>query len=568
MTRTKKIKKFSLPIASLGLRYNWRIGLHRLILCMLILALMPLCPAPQPAHARGLIGKSSKVIPFIGVVVGWRHRNRVYRTSERFIQDRNQYYDGLLATAWQQLKQDKIKSVGRTRAAAYIKVHALIEQERAGQLAVAESRKHQARAQFHKRVEETVIYAAAGTRIAQEVIGSMLNGVDSMQQVLNRALSKFTSGGSDFLQDLQRIKQIASTLENVSSIVGGRVGATLGMVSGKIRFTIEQAELGVADIANLVQGDLQILHDELFILKEIGRKPTAGEVINQVKSNFLPEPSQEGSIPLDAIATILSELKAGDGSLKDEARRALNAGFAARCAEYSLSFGAQLESLKNSGQQELASEPATTSCKAVKLKKQGQETESEGIDELLEFEEGDEEEKEELPKVTASGTFSESMSAGSNTMGTTFQLTADFSAGTINGTLKGSRTSTPRGWMNCYNPADPSTELDRIDVNTTDSYEASFSGSIDKETGEFSITITPKGQTSATKVSLFTHEECLDKNSEKYPGEGGWNGKGTISGGVSKDGGIEFSTSWTYSWFYGEIQVTGQWSGNGIVEKP
>ncbi len=102
----------------------------------------------------------------------------------------------------------------------------------------------------------------------------------------------------------------------------------------------------------------------------------------------------------------------------------------------------------------------------------------------------------------------------------------------------------------------------------TFSYETSFSGSIDKETGEFNIAITPKGHTSATKVSLFTHEECLDKNSQKYPGEGGWNGNGTISGGVSKDGGINFSTNWKYTWPYGEIQVNGQWSGTGIATPP
>ena len=180
------------------------------------------------------------------------------------------------------------------------------------------------------------------------------------------------------------------------------------------------------------------------------------------------------------------------------------------------------------------------------------------LGELLEYE----------PVVTASGTFPESMSPGKSPMGTTFELSADFAAGTINGTLTGSRTSTPRGWMNCYDPADPSTDLDRIDVNTTDSYETSFSGSIDKETGEFNIAITPTVHTSATKVSLFTHEECLDKNSMKYPGEGGWNGKGTISGQVSKDGGIDFSTSWTYSWVYAEIQVNGQWSGTGIATPP
>jgi len=198
-----------------------------------------------------------------------------------------------------------------------------------------------------------------------------------------------------------------------------------------------------------------------------------------------------------------------------------------------------------SSQQESARDPEIPIYEAVKPENLGQQGESNELGELLEYE----------PVVTANGTLTESMSEGSNPMGTTFELTADFAAGTIKGTLKGSRTSTPRGWMNCYNPADPSTDLDRIDVNTTDSYETSFSGSIDKETGEFSIAITPTVHTSATKVSLFTHEECLDKNSMKYPGEGGWNGKGTISGGISKEGGIEFNTSWTYSWFYGEIQV-------------
>jgi len=565
MTRSKNINKFPPKIAPPGLRHKWKINLHKAILCMLILALMPLWPAPQPAHARGLFGWVSKVIPLGGVVVGWRHRNRVYRTSERFIRDRNQYYDGLLDMARQQLHKKQITTVGRSRQIAYVKVYALIEQERAGQLAVAEGRKRQARGQFQKRLEEAVIYAAVGSRMAQEVIGSMLNGVDSMQGMVDKAISKITSGGSDFLQDLRRVHKIARTLEEVSSIVGGKAGVKLAMLGGKIAHAIEQGQLGAAELASVIKLDLQILHDDLFVLKEIGRKPTAGEVIDVVKSGFLPEESsQEGSIPLDAIATILSQLKVGDGSLKDEARRALNAGFAARCAEYSLSLTAQLESLKNSGQQESTNDPAAPLCKAVKLKDQTEGDEI--LDELLEFSEDDDE--EELPTVTASGTISEGMSSGSNPMGTNFQLTADFSTGTINGTLKGSRTSTPRGWMNCKNTADLSKELDRIDVNTTDSYQASFSGSIDKETGEFDIAITPTGQTSATKVALFTHPECLDKNSEKYPGEGGWNGKGTISGGVSKDGGIEFKTSWNYTWFYGEIQVDGSWSGNGIVASP
>jgi hypothetical protein len=231
----------------------------------------------------------------------------------------------------------------RTRAAAYIKVYAMIEQERAGQLDVAEKRKREAMAQFHDRVEDAIIYAAMGSHLAQEVIGSMINGVDSMNQVLDRVLSKLTSGGSDVLQDLRSIKVWANALADVSSIVGGRAGAKLGIVSGRIAHAIEQAESGAVNIAAEVQLDLQVLNAELSALKEMGRKPTAGEVIDHISPRFLPESSETGSIPLEAIASILSELEVGDGSLKDEARRALNAGFVARCAEFSQGFQAQLE---------------------------------------------------------------------------------------------------------------------------------------------------------------------------------------------------------------------------------
>jgi hypothetical protein len=105
-------------------------------------------------------------------------------------------------------------------------------------------------------------------------------------------------------------------------------------------------------------------------------------------------------------------------------------------------------------------------------------------------------------------------------------------------------------------------------VDRTETYEASFSGSIDKETGEFSIAISPVGVTTPTKVSLFTHEECVFRNSERWSGEGGWNGSGTISGGVSKDGGVTFSTNWAFSWAFGEIQANGDWSGTGVVSPP
>ena len=562
--------KYSPPEnSSPGQRHIVRNGLRRAVLCALILTLMPLWPAPQPVQARGLLGFVSKAVPFIGVEVARHQRNRVYRSSNRFIRDRNDYYDGLIDMARQQFRNKELATVGNARIAAYVKVVVLIEQERAGQIKVAEGRKRQAREQFQLKLKDALVSIAVGSRFAQELLGSMLKGVDSMEGVVNRALSKLTTGGSDFLQDMQRLKKFSYYGKNISSVFGGRFGAKVRGAFERISSTIEKGELGAAEAAGLVKGELQSLRDELFVMKERGRKPGAGEALDYITARFLPGSEQEGSIPMESIASILSELEVGDGSLKDEAQKALNAGFVARCSAFSQDFEAQLEKLANSGQEGSESDSGETTCKAYNGKEEEQKAEDEKmLDQILEYGEDDEEEK--LPQITASGTFSEEMSGPCNTskpMGTTFELTADYAAGTISGTLKGSRALTPGGWMNCHYASDPSNELERVKVDTTDSYEASFSGSIDKETGEFSADITPTGGTTATKVTLFTDDRCLFRNDEKWPGEGGWNGKGAISGGVSKDGGIEFNTSWNFTWPFGEVEVAGQWSGNGIVKE-
>jgi len=68
---------------------------------------------------RGLSGRISRVIPFAGVLVGWKHRNRVYRSAEDFIRDRNRYYDALRDTARQQLVQRQQLGLRTSQVAAY-----------------------------------------------------------------------------------------------------------------------------------------------------------------------------------------------------------------------------------------------------------------------------------------------------------------------------------------------------------------------------------------------------------------------------------------------------------------
>jgi hypothetical protein len=103
-------------------------------------------------------------------------------------------------------------------------------------------------------------------------------------------------------------------------------------------------------------------------------------------------------------------------------------------------------------------------------------------------------------------------------------------------------------------------------VDYVDAYTANFGGAIDTESGDFSLTIKANGSTSDRKTQPYTDERCVHLNSELAPGSIGWTGEGTISGYVTRDGSIEFTTRWTS--FGGNITVTGTWSGVGASENP
>lgn len=179
-----------------------------------------------------------------------------------------------------------------------------------------------------------------------------------------------------------------------------------------------------------------------------------------------------------------------------------------------------------------------------------------------------EDEEEVLPVISASGTFSETLSGAVNTsrpMGVDFQLQASYVTGKINGTLTGGRTTSGNP-VECVSNEDPSIVYDTAFVDYIDSYTASFSGEIDPENGDFNIKIVPKGGTTDRQTTPFTVEGCLHLNSQPAPGSAGWTGDGTISGYVTQDGFIDLNTYWTS--FGGQIEVAGNWSGPGTVETP
>lgn len=540
---------------------------RRVIALVLILTLLPLHALPRPVEAQGIAGRISRVIPFAGVLVGWNHRNRVYRESERFIRDRNNYYDQLRQTARNQLVKREILGLRPSQTAAYVKMVALLEQQRAAELAVAEARKRQARSEFHSRLEEAAVFALTGSRLAQELIGSMQQGVGSAQQALDRALSTLTSGGTGTLQDLQRIRHTAGLLSAVAGAIGGRAGHDLQDATDRIIQVIDRPQREIRNAIESVQADLAGISQMLDALSRVGRIPTAGELRDEMTTRFLPGGGESTNISLEAIASVLSQLEVGDGSLRDEARSAIRSGFVARCTALSEAYHAHIDALDKSGQTPPDPADLPPDCQPIKrgdlIARAGGPaptaaalpTEPEPTEQIL-------------PRVTASGQFSETVAGATNTsrpMGTTFRLVADLAAGTISGSLTGGRTTSGNP-ITCVSAEDPSVILDTAVVDYTDAYKADFSGSIDPESGDFSVAITPKGSTSDRKTTPFSAEGCQHLNGQPAPGSVGWTGQGTISGFVTQDGYVEFSTRWTS--YGGNILVTGNWSGPGEVTTP
>ena len=540
-----------------------RPALKRALLCLLVIAMIATpCPTRPAVAQRGLMGRISRVIPFAGVVVGWRHRNRVYRNAENFIRDRKQYYDSLQDTAGKQLVSGQQLGLRKSQLAAYAKVTALIEQRRKTELDVAESRKRQARAEFHGRVEDALIYALAGNRVVREVIDALRNGVNSAQQVLDRALGKITSGASGTLGDINRVRDISRQLSDVGKVVGGEAGRRLAGFSDRIVRTIDQGQAATRDLIQKMQNELRSLDQILQALKDVGRTPTAGEVVEHIVARFLPGNGQSDNASVEAVAAILSKLEVGDGSLKDQAQKALNAGFVARCAELAAAYKAQLEALKKSGDEDASTPPAGPGCRAVT----GADLLKE-LDELIAEKPPESEEPQEpevLPLVAASGQYSESVSGGAGPappMGTSFRLTADFAAGTITFSLSGGRTVA--GVRESCVGEDQSVEIDAILVDYIEAYTAEASGSLEVETGEFSVPFTPSGATTDRKTTLFTDEGCAPLNSVPAPGSHTYAGtEGLLAGYVTRDGAIEFSTSWSHC---GSAHMQGGWSGYGSV---
>jgi hypothetical protein len=536
--------------------------LQRGVLIITLAAVLPLQPLTPRANAGGIFNPLSLVRGAARVISGLNHRNRVYRSSEQFISDRKAYYDGLRETARQQLLQREILGLRKSQTASYVKLVGLIERDRKVELDVAESRKRAARAEFQDTLGRTTLYVLAGSKLASRLIGALQKGVGKAQNALQRVLGTITSAGTSGLQDLQRIRQIAQQVSWAAGAIGGKPGRQLREASNRILRAIDRPQEQALAALEGLQDELANVSQMLDRLEQAGRTPSAGEIVDRVVARYLPDGSSAGDESSDAVSDILSQLESGDNSLRDEARAALREGFVARCAAIAGAYKANLTALQ-SDEGASSDGQGTTTCQAVKegdLTRRAEVDEAEfGPDTAV----TEEPTKEVLPLVSTEGDFPEQYtgSAYPDPMATSFTLVANFAAATVTGTLTGGRTigDVP---MPC---GSDEVVVDTAYAEYTASYTASFSTTLDPETGNFSASISPAGSCSARYTQPYTVEGCTQFNSEPVPGCNPWSGQGTISGFVNKDGYIEFTTQWTTG---GGSSAAGSWNGGGTVTTP
>lgn len=314
-----------------------------------------------PAAGKALGGDLSNVVPVVGFLVGWSHRNKIYRRAEAFISDRNAYYDKLRDTARAQLGSRQIGGLRKSQVAAYTKLVAMIEDQRQAELAVAEASKNEARQAFNKRVESIILQRVLGSGALQRVFSAMNRGLNSSQGFLDNAIQNLSGGAGGALGELQKVQRIARDVQRVAGAIGGHTGAGLQRLAGGLADAIGKPQAMVRDDIIKVKGDLAELQSGVSTLSQAGRTPSAGALA----TGIVLRPVAGDDPAVQAVTILISKLSVGDGSLESQAQAALDAGFVGRCAAIAQAYRAALDRLESGSGEAMSGESAAAPCRAI-----------------------------------------------------------------------------------------------------------------------------------------------------------------------------------------------------------
>ncbi len=305
--------------------YSWRRLVTAAAALLLALPLL-LGSFTPPVEAAG----PSDLVPFLRVLIGWRNRNRVYRTVNPFIAEKQAYYDALHAKALEQLAAREVAGLRDSQVAAFVKVVALIERERQATIDFAESEKRAARETFIDTLEDEVKSRMLASTPATRVLGALGNGVRSSRDFIDRALNELAGGGGGVMAEVHRARRIAARVTLVGQLVGGKFGERIRDAGARVVELIDEPtgeiEAGLAQAQEQL-GDLEALVGDL---QAQGYQPTASEVGQEVLVTLIT--GDEASPAVQAIVDMLVAKAGREGGFRTRARDAMLGGAAARCA--------------------------------------------------------------------------------------------------------------------------------------------------------------------------------------------------------------------------------------------
>jgi hypothetical protein len=125
-----------------------------------------------------------------------------------------------------------------------------------------------------------------------------------------------------------------------------------------------------------------------------------------------------------------------------------------------------------------------------------------------------------------------------NAFDSTLTLSFNFAAGTVTGTLSGTRVGVLDN--KCYS-GDQLVET--VEATATDTFSSALSATIAPTGGPFSSPVDITGTTTYAITKPFTHPSCLGGN--QVPAPKPFSGFGSVSGVVPADGPISFNVNTT-----------------------
>jgi hypothetical protein len=298
------------------------------ILWRLILVLTLITPAAlvfdlKPARAGGWAP------PFFGMIPATIKRNRVYKTANSFIKDKEQYYDALREKAAQQLIDRELTfGLRDNQVAAYIKVVALIEQERNAMYDFAETEKKAAHDQFIATAGDEFESFILSTTPATRVLGAMARGINSSQGFIDTALSNLGGGAGGFMAEVAKARRIAERMNIAGQLIGGRLGEALRKGSAQISKLTSPVDLVEADLIK-VQEELGAFGGRIADLQDKGLKPVSSQTARDVAITLV---TGEGDPAISLIADLLVAKHGGGGDFRDRAKDVMLGTGSARCA--------------------------------------------------------------------------------------------------------------------------------------------------------------------------------------------------------------------------------------------